>query len=442
VTVAGSLVQRRRLEEMLRGAIYGPAVLIAAMTFNNAGVFGFHMIVSRALGPSRYGGLGSLLSLTWLIGIATSALTMVVVRQVASRPNVRRWNIRRPMLGVAAAIAALIVVGSAVSSWAAEFLRFKSVVPVIVLTMYGAVVLAQVVVKGLVLGAGRYYVIAACIAAGTVVRLVLGAAFASSMGTSGALAAYAAAELTTAVLLQIAVSRHARSERPIPLPVPFNTLWLTVTAYGGIWFLSAESTLLARHDLSSFDSGLYVAATTAGSIALWLPYNVTSSLFPRLVTEASSRRGSRHFWTGLAATSAMACAATGLMCVFPGLIVALLFGSSYGQAAPVLVLLAVANGLQGVTGFVLHHHLAHHHRAALLPWAAVIALFIMVASHPGGLLTIGTDTVIMSAALLTLMLTMSLRITWHRARATPRVPAVEVVDLTLPGNDTPIAQPG
>jgi hypothetical protein len=124
------------------------------------------------------------------------------------------------------------------------------------------------------------------------------------------------------------------------------------------------------------------------------------------------------------------------------LVVALLFGSSYGRAGPVVVVVGVAMGVQGVCGFVVHHQLAHHHRAALLPWAAVVALFIMVATHPGGLLTIGTDTVIMSAALLVLMLAMSLRITRRTARATLPVAAVEVAALPLPRCDTPIAQPG
>ena len=70
---------RRRL------AIDSGFALFAALTYFNVSTFGFHVIVSRLLGPARYGALGAVLVLTSLAGNATGAVSTAVTRTVAVR---------------------------------------------------------------------------------------------------------------------------------------------------------------------------------------------------------------------------------------------------------------------------------------------------------------------------------------------------------------------
>jgi O-antigen/teichoic acid export membrane protein len=397
-----------RPRQIVAGALAGPAVLVVAMSINNAGIFGFHMIASRILGPARYGALGSLLALTLLLSVATTAITMAVVGQVAAHPDPTDWSVRGPARTLTGVVAILLVAGGASSRELARFLHLKSVVPVLLLLAYAAAVLAQVIARGIVLGSHRYRTVAGAIVSGTIVRLILGVALAAAFGTSGAIAAYTGAEATTAALLYMATHRRQQHRSRIPLKLPVPALALTIAAYGGIWLFSSTDTLLARHLLPGFDAGIYVAATTAGSIALWLPYNVTSSLFPRLVREATVLDGSRSFLIGAILAGAITVAAAIVMMLVPGFVISVLFGASYHGSAAVLVLLAMSNGLQGIAGFLLHHQLAHRRLTSLLPWVAVMSLAVLIEAHHPGPRGIAADAVVVSAGLALVMVGVSI----------------------------------
>src|SRR5437763_13984890 len=64
----------------------GGFVLFLATTVLNVGNFGFHVLESRALGPQRYGALGSMLGLLVLVNVPMSAIEVSLTRRVASTP--------------------------------------------------------------------------------------------------------------------------------------------------------------------------------------------------------------------------------------------------------------------------------------------------------------------------------------------------------------------
>jgi hypothetical protein len=70
----------------------------------------------------------------------------------------------------------------------------------------------------------------------------------------------------------------------------------------------------------------------------------------------------------------------------------------------VLAWLAISNGLQGVTGFLMAHQLAHRRRTAGLPWLGVIALFCAITWHHGSPRQVAMAAVVVSACLFAVMI--------------------------------------
>jgi O-antigen/teichoic acid export membrane protein len=384
----------------------------AALTYFNLSTFGFHVIVSRLLGPARYGALGAILALAALSGNGTGAVSAAATRAVAVGGPDTPWDTRRVRrVGLVAAAGAVAVV-LALDPVLERYLHLTSPVPLLLFAVLVAATLAGMVPRGILLGRRRFAPVSAALACGVTTKLVVGAVLAHVAGISGAMAGAALGECITALLC-------FRAERTAPgnagggseLSVPIRSFSLATGAYWGFWLLTATDTFLARHLLTATASGLYVAASTAASIALFLPNNITLAAFPSLAGAAAEGGGPpgtfRRPFTAAAGLTVVA--ATGLA-VAPGLVVAVLFGAGFKHAAPLLALLAVSNGSQGMVSFLMHHQLAHHKLTCLLPWAAIVVLVPVVYAAHGSGSQIATEDVFVSTSLLAVMGLVSLRL--------------------------------
>ena len=402
---------RRRL------AIDSGFALFAALTYFNVSTFGFHVIVSRLLGPARYGALGAVLVLTSLAGNATGAVSTAVTRTVAVRRDGAEWDVARAQRrGLIAAFAAFVIV-AALAAPLESYLHLGSPVPVLLLAVMAAAILAGLVPRGVLMGERRFARVATALTTGVTLKLVAGAMLASSLGVSGAVAAAALGEALTTLLYIRALGRRRGST---PLRVPLRSSSLATGAYGGFWLLAAADTFFARHLLTATGSGLYVAASTAGSIALFLPNNITLTAFPSLAWAAGDGNSPPGTFTrAFIAASTLTVAAAGVLALLPSLAIAVLFGSSFRSASEILVLLAVSNGAQGMVSFLLHHQLAHHRLTCLLPWAGLGTLAIVANAAHHSPRQIATEAMSVSLVLMLAMGAASLRMVVARRPADP-----------------------
>ena len=215
----------------------------------------------------------------------------------------------------------------------------------------------------------------------------------------------------------------------VALHVPRRSVVLSSGAYSSLWLLAAADTFLARHLLTAHSSGLYVAASTAASIALFMPNNVTLAVFPALAGDAA-RGQPGEFKRALGCAGGLTVLATTGLALLPALIIAILFGPSYRGAAAILVLLAFSNGAQGLVGFLQHHQLAHHRSSCLLPWLGLATFGAIAITFPGSPTHLAAQAVCVSVALLGVMAVFSLRIALLvRARTTE--PEIEPDDLVV-----------
>ncbi|HEY2430085.1 MAG TPA: hypothetical protein VGI06_14195, partial [Acidimicrobiales bacterium] len=288
-----------------------------------------------------------------------------------------------------------------------RYLHLGSPVPVLLLAVLAAAILGGLVPRGVLMGEKRFAPVAGGLATGVTLKLVLGAGLAAAFGVSGAVAAAAAGECVTTLLYYRSLGPHRSGTE---LRVPGRSFSLATGAYCGFWLLAAADTFLARHLLSATSSGLYVAASTAGSIALFLPNNITLTVFPSLAGAAGDDRSpTGTFGSALVAAGALTVAAAGALALLPSLAVAILFGPSFKAASGLLVLLAVSNGAQGMVSFLLHHQLAHHRLTCLLPWLGLGALVAAANVAHQSPRQIAAEALVISVVLVVVMATLSLR---------------------------------
>lgn len=405
----------------------GGMAFFGATVVASAAAFAFHVVMSRLLGPSDYGALGSILGIATVVTLAATALQAAVTqavaesaggatgttgRESAETPSLGAagLGLGRPAAGTAVAGALLFAAVGAASPVVSGFLHLASPLPVVLFGGFVAVTLAAFVPQGVHMGRLRFSTVAVALVAGAVVRLAAGPAFyALGWGLDGALAA----TLLNALVVLGVLWWPLRGGLASPtgalagdLRLRLAPATLAVASLGGVSAFVGLDSFLARHYLSSVASGYYSAAATAGRIALFLPAAVGMLAFPRLA--AVSGRGPeagrllRHATALVAVVGGLS---TVVIEAVPHLLVVVLFGSRYAPAVGALRILAFSAFGTGLVTLWVYALLARRSLMALLPWGAVavtaagVALFHSSTTAVAWVvLCVGGGLVVVSAA--------------------------------------------
>ncbi len=332
--------------------------------------------MSRILGPATYGALGSLLGLITVVTFAVSALQAAVTQTVAERSHEKtgRPLALRPHVFRAGlvAIASLCVV-TALSPAFEHYLHLGSPVPVVLLGVFVALSLLTLVPQGVLLGRLSFGVVALSLISAAIIRLTMGIVLADlGFGLDGALVASVVSAGSMLVILVWPLRREMWNSTGDAVVIHFTSAVLAVTALGGFSALVGVDSFLARHYLSGVESGYYVAAATAARIALFLPSAISLIAFPRFAASRGAGAEARHILAiSMLAVGGLGVVAAGAMLVAPHLLISILFGAKYQQAAGPLRILAIAAAGLGLMSVLVYFHLARHSRKSTLPWVGV-----------------------------------------------------------------------
>lgn len=385
----------------------GGIAFFAAVGAANVANFLFHVIMSRMLGPATYGALGSILGLATVVTLAVTAFQAAVTQAVAERRTTvdgpSTFPVGRSLRRVGAVGVAIGAAVAACGPVLRGFLHLASAVPVILFGGFVAATVATLFPQGVLIGRLRFRVVAMALAAGAAARLISGPAFvAVGWGLDGAVAAVMVNALVTlAVLvwpLRADIATHGGGP---PLRFGITSAVLAVVALGGISAFVGVDSFLARHYLPRRASGYYVAAATAGRIALFLPAAVGMAAFPRLAAHGGrgpeARALVRHVVTIVAVLGG---AAAVVLATVPGTVIDVLFGTRYAPATTALRILAVAAAAVGVVTVCVYALLARRSVLSALPWPAIGLLAAGVALVHDSVSSIAWVVLIMSGALL------------------------------------------
>lgn len=369
--------------------------LFVALSLANASNYLFHVIISRLLGPSDYGALTALLSAFLILSIPAGAVQVTIARMVAARGEDRQSaggllaSANRQIAFLGIGVAVLI---AALSPVIAGFLHLPSMVAALMLAAYAVPTFPAAVFQGGLQGSLRFNRLAVAVVASTLARIVVGLMFVNlGFGVTGAAAASVVAQLllaclSWALLKPLVPSLAVRDRVPVLKECAWSAVGLT-----GFWVMVSLDTIMARHYLSRYDSGLYGAAATLSHLVLFAPGAIAIVALPKFAALAKDRRRLRESVVGTATLVLFigAVAALGIG-VLPELAIRILFGASYVDAAPMVRLLAASMVLLGMATIFLYYHLAVRSRAAFVFWGAAAAEMLVFAfAHESGMVIAG-----------------------------------------------------
>jgi O-antigen/teichoic acid export membrane protein len=359
-------------------------ILFVGLMVVNASNYAFHVVVSRVLGPERYGALGGILSgFVWITTCGT-AVQLVVAKHMShrSRGHGEQHNTSLGEMLEASLVLASVTTAAllAASGWLTHFLGLGTRVPAILLALYALPTVVGAVARGGLQGRLSFRWLAAVWACTTLLRLVIGVAFVVlGWGVSGAVASSVAAELIGAAMAIVPLRdgfvpspKWGLGSRALLVDLP-----VAISSIGGFWLLVGSDTFLVRHYVAGARAGDYAAAAVAARSSLFFPAAIVMVSFPHFAALARRRAEARRLLTRtLAAVAVLSASFAILLTAFRSPAVRLLFGERFSIGGPLMGLLASAMALLAIVNVLIHFALATR---STIPWSLAPAFVLEAA---------------------------------------------------------------
>lgn len=331
----------------------GSMTVFIGTTLANIGAYLYHLVVGRIMGPSGYGELAALLSVSYIFNVITVLLQTVTTRFVAEHNakqqygKIRSYLIKMTVyiLGFGALcmfillFAAPMIAGFLhIESRAVVYYLFAGITFSFLGMMYSSVLQGvQRFTEGMIL-----------MNVNSVLRLVSGV-IAAPAGVPAAMGAntvaVAIAALVTLWPIRSILGRTHRAETVDMSPL-FKTSAYTFLAILGISVLNSQDVILVKHFFPAAVAGWYGALSTMGKIVFFASSSVSYVLLP-IVTQrtATGIRSTNLVYVSLLAVSVLSGGITLFFFLVPEFALGLLYGEAFVSVASLLGLFAVFSSL-------------------------------------------------------------------------------------------------
>lgn len=337
---------RRRVRAGLRSRgeqVRSATVLAVAGLVAGLGNLAFNVVVARQGGSTTYGAIGPLLAMSAVAGsIATAstyAVALVIVREGITGTRALRRSFRSfaPWLPVSGA-------GVALAGPMSSFLHLGAPLVAAATVVFCAGMIALGAPLGVLLGSGRYGVIAVLTVTTAAVRLALEPLLASvgSVLTAALVASVLSVALTLGVACMVVVrspanamaTRASRVRERLGAESVAGSL--LAAALFALW---AVPVTLARHDNPGPTVGAFAAVQLmAGAVVFYIATPLVSAFFPRIAARCAMRDVARGL---LVTVIASGLGSLALVAVGPT-VLRVLYGGDYVVATGTLVNSAVS----------------------------------------------------------------------------------------------------
>jgi|SRR5579884_1762900 len=376
----------------MSGATAGAVVLAGLLTANAANAV-FHLISARALGPSRYGDVATLLTVVGLLAFPLGGLQLAIAQRVAgaaARSDISGIRVlyRRAMAWGAAAGVLVFAVMVAVEGKIQSSLSVASRTAVLLTAATVLPTILTPVVSGLAQGLERFVLFSGSQAAATLLRLgLLVPLVAAGAGAAGAMGATFGATLLAVAGTAWWLRPWARRAQPGGKHAHVSTRWTIAMSVAGILAftsLTSVDVIVAKVSFEPRQAGVYGAASLVGRLILFLPTAVGSVLVPKVSSRAATGRESSSLAIpSLAITAALCLAATGIYALIPEPLLRTTFGSKYSGASSWLWMFGAEMSIFAVANVAFAYDLGRGRwrGAWLLITAAAIEIIGYAAFH-------------------------------------------------------------
>jgi O-antigen/teichoic acid export membrane protein len=320
----------------------GSLILFVGNMIANAGSYFYHLIMGRMLGPSDYGALSSLISLSYIFSIPVVGLNMVVMKYISALKggaglgaalDFYKW-LGKKLLRLSFVIFWLM---GFMSPLLASFLHLSSVFPIILINFLGLlgifVSLNTYTLQGLL----RFGSVALVSVVQAILRLltafflvwwgykVLGALFSFLISSVVALA------LGFFLVKRVFGPNVSDYIQPKPKSKEiFEYGFPVLLASIAFTFFYTSDILLVKHFLPPVQAGFYASLALLGKIVFFASSSVGQAMFP--IVSGKNAKGEDYrktLFLSFLLVVTVSLAVTGLYFLIPKIMIEILFGKQY-----------------------------------------------------------------------------------------------------------------
>nr|WP_232523752.1 polysaccharide biosynthesis protein [Nocardioides sp. MAH-18] len=344
----------------------------------NIGTYGFQIIAARALGPSEYGAVASLMAVLIVIAVLQLGLQATAARRIAGEPG-HVAQIERGILRVsyraALALGALMLLLSPLV-W--RMLKLDGLAPALLLALAAIPTTIMGGQAGILQGERRWRPLGIIYLGVGVSRVVIGTicVLISPTETSAMLGVTIAFWVPVAMgwwVLRVHRVPGETSDEHRPHALARETFAASV-ALLAFYLLSNIDIVVARNVLDEHDAGLYAGGLILTKAVLFLPQFVVVLAFPSMSTAGERRLALVRSLSLVAALGAVCTLGAWLM---SGLALVFIGGSEYADVQSRLWLFAVLGTVLAMLQLLVYSVLARRGtRSTYFIWAAVVVLLV------------------------------------------------------------------
>ncbi len=393
----------------------GSIILFLASFLSGFFNYLFNPLMGRFLGPDLYGELASLLSLLNLTSVVTLALGTVVVKFTADfKAKGENTKINELLLGLTKKIFYLsglfFVLLAFASNQIANFLKLNQSLPVIILAALIAISFFLTINNGILQGLLNFTFYSISLLSQSLSRLIFGLVIVTlGFKLNGVMFAILFGLGLTYILTFYPLKQYLRKV-PKKIEFPWTGLFsyslTTFISILGLALIMTTDLVLVKHFFSSYEAGLYSAASLTAKIILFLVTPVILVMFPLISERASSNKGYIHllYYTfGFALFAGVLLTITYFL--FSKFILGILFGQKYLEVANILGLFALFIFLYTLSTVLVYFYLSIQKiKVAAIPFLISLLQIILIWFYHSSLLVVLQINLLVSALLLFLLM--------------------------------------
>lgn len=344
----------------------GSLILVASTLIFNILNYVFHFSMARMLGPADYGVLASLMSIIYLFSIPAETIQTIVARYTAIF-KIRNENgkIKSLMKRAIKTCWKWGLIGAGIllilAPFLSEFLKFDSVMPLLILSLIIFPVLLLPVTRGILQGTKRFGALGVNLSLEGILKLALaiilvliGFKVNGAIG-SIVISAFLVFFISLSYLKNINKKKDTYFDKkeiyvyskPVLIALIFLTLMYSVDM------------IIAKHFFSEQDAGVYAVASLLGKMIFFGLSPVAKAMFPIVAERKESKEEYKHI---LRKALYIATLASGLILavylLFSNLIVSVLFGNQYLAASSLIFYLGIGFALMTISYILVFYNLS------------------------------------------------------------------------------------
>jgi len=377
------MIERIRKSEL---ALHG-AIVFGGVALANILAYLFYMLIGRLGGVVTYGVVASLLSAVLVLSAPAIVVQLIVARLAADLAARRDLAALRKLSDIAtlwtSGVATVLVAIALIARNAvAAFFNLTDSTPIVICALSFAFLTVVFAQRGIFQGSQRFGDLSASVTIDGATKVVVGVPLVTVLGASGALIGVLASQILAFAYSMIAFrARFGTVRAPLALDRRLIRRVVSHVGLGQLTFtvLMFYDVPLIKHAFDARSAGLYASAALVGRALLAATSFVPTLVMPKATSRVAAGRSPLPLLGAAVAIAALAVAVALLAgLVVPRLLVTLLAGRAFGDAAPLVLPYLVASSALSLAIVVGSYKMGLHRYDFVVP-ALVVAIIEIIA---------------------------------------------------------------